>query len=480
MGKSLALAAAAGVLAAAFVAAGTPNAPAATRLAVRVDKVSKASQARAVKPGLIEFGTGMTSFPSTAECVQGVGVACYSPSQLQRAYDEGPLFKRGIEGKGETIVIVDSFGSPTIRNDLAVFDKQFKLPTPSLKIIAPDPEKIPKWNAGNSDMTGWGAETTLDVEWSHAIAPKANILLVEVPVSETEGVHGFPQIVEAEDYVVTHHLGDVISQSFGATEQTFPGGIAEIKKLRLRNSLIEAKDNNVTVLASSGDAGATDLQTDQVDYYLHPVTSWPASDPYVTAVGGTEIKQGGDHSYYSVAWNDTFTRDSAGTPPSPVASGGGRSVFFARPSYQNGAAVQSVVGTQRGVPDIAMSAACSGTVLVYESFPVEGRSPGWYPICGTSEAAPQFAGIVALADQVAGHRLGLINQTLYNLSARKAPGIVDVTSGNNTVQFTQGAPAHAYTVQGWNAGPGYNLVDGVGTVNAAYLVYELAHKPIPG
>jgi subtilase family serine protease len=196
----------------------------------------------------------------------------------------------------------------------------------------------------------------------------------------------------------------------------------------------------------------------------------------VTAVGGTEIRQGGDHAYYSVAWNDTFSQAAVGTP-SPTASGGGLSVFFSRPSYQDG--VTSVVGSARGVPDIAMSAACSGTVLVYESFPVEGGSPGWYPICGTSEATPEFAGIVALADQVARHPLGLINQTLYDLSAEKVPGIVDVTSGNNTVEFTQGDPAHTYTVKGWSAGPGYNLVDGVGTVNAAYLVYELAHKPVP-
>jgi subtilase family serine protease len=138
------------------------------------------------------------------------------------------------------------------------------------------------------------------------------------------------------------------------------------------------------------------------------------------------------------------------------------------------------VNGARGVPDIAMSAACSATVLVYESFPVGGGMPGWSPICGTSEATPEFAGIVALADQVAGHPIGDINPTLYRLSARKAPGIVDVTRGDNSVQFTQGTPPHTYAVKGWNAGPGYDLTTGVGTVNAAYLVYELARKPVPG
>jgi subtilase family serine protease len=101
---------------------------------------------------------------------------------------------------------------------------------------------------------------------------------------------------------------------------------------------------------------------------------------------------------------------------------------------------------------------------------------GWYPACGTSEATPEFAGIVALADQVAGHALGVINPTLYRLSAAKAPGVVPVTSGNNTVSFFQGK---TYTIKGFPAQAGYSLVDGVGTVNAWYLVYELASKTPP-
>jgi subtilase family serine protease len=109
-------------------------------------------------------------------------------------------------------------------------------------------------------------------------------------------------------------------------------------------------------------------------------------------------------------------------------------------------------------------------VDVYQSF--AGQPAGWYPTCGTSEATPEFAGIVALADQVARHRLGLINPVLYALSAAHAPGITDVTKGNTTVSFTQGGKLD--TVQGFPALPGYDLASGVGTVNARYLVYELA------
>jgi len=173
-------------------------------------------------------------------------------------------------------------------------------------------------------------------------------------------------------------------------------------------------------------------------------------------------------------WNDTrntWANEFAdgNTSPNPLAGGGGLSVLFGRPSYQNG--VRNVVGRHRGVPDVSLSAACNGSVDTYQSF--GGASPGWYPSCGTSEATPLFAGIVALADQVAGHSLGLINPALYRLLAERAPGIVDVTSGNNTVSFSQGG--HLHTVHGFRARPGYDLASGVGTIDAWYFVPELAH-----
>jgi subtilase family serine protease len=473
--KGIALAASAGVLVAGLIAAAASQAPAATRPNVQG---AQQAHAKVLRPGLIEMGSGVTGLPNTATCKADFGVSCLWPSQLQTAYNEGPLFSRGIKGKGETIVIVDAFGSPTIKSDLAVFDKQFNLPAPpSIKVIAPDTQKLPAWDPNSADMAGWGSETTLDVEYSHAIAPLANILLVETPVSETEGVQGFPQIVEAENYVVSHNLGAVISQSFGATEETFPQGLTTINASNLRSAYIAAKNHHITVLASSGDAGASDVQADGVDYYTSPVTSWPASDPDVTAVGGTQIRQGGNHTYYSVAWNDTYNPNVVGPVAAPAASGGGLSVLFSRPSSQNG--VQSVVGNQRGVPDISMSGACNGGVWVYWSFPETGTPAEWHLICGTSESSPEFAGIVALADEVAGHPLGLINSKLYALALAKAPGIVPVTRGNNTVTFTQGTPAVTTTVQGFNAQAPYSLVDGVGTVNAFDLVYELAGKPVP-
>jgi subtilase family serine protease len=457
------LAASAITLTAAAIAVTAPGAPAA--------RDSAALPVVTVRPGVTHIGrTDKQGPPTTGYCETNYKIACYQPGQVRQAYDLPALYGKGVTGKGATIVIVDSFGSPTIAHDLAVFDKQFGYPAPpSFKIITPA-GKVPPYNPNNSDMVGWAGETTLDVEYAHTIAPGANILLVETPVSETEGVTGFPQIVTAEEYVINHHLGDVISQSFSATEQTF----ASYKQLApLRAAYIDAYQHGVTVLAASGDSGAADVGLDQTTYYTYPVTSWPDSDPYVTGVGGTQLHESATGAFTSTVWNDTYNQATneyvAGDAgPNPLAGGGGKSIFFARPSYQNG--VKSVVGNSRGVPDIAMSGACNGAVDVYQSF--GGQSAGWYPTCGTSEATPEFAGIVALADQVAHHSLGLINPTLYKLSAAHAPGIVDVTKGNNTVSFTQ--DKKLYTVKGYSALPGYDLASGVGTVNARYFVYELA------
>jgi subtilase family serine protease len=387
--------------------------------------------------------------PTTSQCESAFGIACYQPGQLESAYDMGPLYAKGLTGTGETIALVDSFGSPTIKSDLAAFDKAFDLPAPpSFRIIAPA-GAIPPYNPNNSTMVGWAEETSLDVEYSHAMAPGANILLVETPVAETVGIQGFPEIVQAENYVINRGLAQVISQSFAAAEQTFPGA----------QSLL-------TVLGAAGDDGTSSATNPAgTNYFTSPVVNWPASDPLVTAVGGTQLhlNDAGQRTMADNVWNDTNLLGS------PAAGGGGLSTIFGRPSWQKG--VTSVVGNRRGLPDVSLSAAVDGGVLVYLGFPGL-PAKGLYIIGGTSEATPLFAGIVAIADQVAGHPLGLINPALYSLAAANAPGIVDITTGNNSVSFVQGGVQ--YTVPGYSATTGYDLASGLGTVDGAELVPELA------
>ncbi|MGH9126669.1 MAG: S53 family peptidase [Acidimicrobiales bacterium] len=408
--------------------------------------------------------------PTTAQCELAAGVPCYDPAQLEKAYDLNQLFAHNITGSGETMVIVDAFGSPTITQDLRHFDAALGLPAPpNFKIIAPAGPipAYPQDPFGKADRASWAFETTLDVEWSHAMAPGANILLVETPESETEGIQGFPEIIQAENYVITHHLGQVISQSFGATEQTFLPSPLEINNLRSAN--INAAANNVTMLAASGDAGSTDFEANQACCYPYRVTSWPDSDPLVTAVGGTQLHldASGNRTAPDSVWNDQALFGS------PAAGGGGQSIVFSRPSFQD--PVASVVGSQRGLPDIAMSAAVNGAVIVYYSFTdweqsPPFRGPEWNIVGGTSEATPLFAGIVALTDQAVGHSVGDLNPYLYS----SPPGVVDVTNGNNTVTFcaTQcnGPTPTNLTVPGWNAVPGYDLASGLGTIDGFNFV----------
>ena len=415
-------------------------------------------------------GRAAAAPPTTAQCESDFSVACYEPAQIQQAYNLPALYAQGVTGKGATIVIVDSFGSPTISGDLATFDAAFGLPAPPSFTIIQPAGAVPKFDPGNNAMVSWAGETTLDVEYAHTIAPGASIVLAETPVAETEGVTGFPQIVKAEEWVIDHHVGDVISQSFSATEQTFSSRAAVTA---LRGAYTDAERHRVTVLAASGDNGAANVGLDQSAYYTFPTTTWPPSDPLVTAVGGTQLHldANGHHTSPDSVWNDSRSGPAnqfifGDNGPNALAAGGGKSVLFSRPSYQN--LVRGVVGSARGVPDISMSAACNGAVDVYQSF---GGQAGWFETCGTSEATPLFAGIVALAVQEAHHSLGLINPELYLMSALHLPGLADVTSGSNTVTFSQGGSQH--TVRGYTAGPGYDLASGLGTVNAALFVPEL-------
>ena len=425
----------------------------------------------------ITSGTHFKQQPTSAECESLYGVACYSAGQVRRAYGIDQLNSQGLTGRGETIVLVDSYGSPTIQSDLQAFDKANGLPAPpSLDVIAPAGAP-PAWNpVVYPDQPGWASETTLDVEFAHAMAPGANLIEVETPVDETEGVTGLPQMMDGEKYVVDHHLASVISQSFGATELTFQNARGRFDPqliYNLRYAFEDAAAHGVTVLAATGDDGATDYESNLSDNYPFRVIDWPSSDPLVTAVGGTELQlnNSGDRIAPDTVWND---------PPdscfgdSPCAGSGGLSDAFSRPSYQDGE--RFVVGGARGTPDVSMSGSCSGAVDWYESYPAAPGFPaipgGWGPICGTSEATPLFSGEVALADQAAGHPLGLINPALYAMGDGRFSGLTDITTGNNTVTFTN-SDGKTYTVKGYNAGPGYDLASGIGESNIGFPL-ELA------
>ena len=400
--------------------------------------------------------------PTDAWCRANTGGPCYSPQEIRRAYGLTPILNAGFTGKGQTIVIVDSYGSPTIAQDLQAFDAGYGLPDPpSLQVIAPL-GTVPFDNT-NSEMVGWAFETTLDVEWAHAMAPGASIDLLTSPVDETEGVQGLPEFLSLETYALDHHLGQILSQSWGATENTLFDPAGEKVLDDFESFYARAAREHVTVFAAAGDTGAANTDVDG-NYYPFPTVGFPASSPLVTAVGGTSLYADTNGRYqHETVWNESVLQGGAG--------GGGISQYFSEPGYQGGLprANQRLLQGHRGLPDLAFNGDPYTSILVYVGF-LPAVQDGYYFIGGTSEGSPQWAGIIADANQMAGAPLGYLNPALSALGASGDiyEGFHDVTVGNNSYAG----------VTGYNATRGWDLCTGWGTPNLSGFVRTLARQAL--
>ena len=398
--------------------------------------------------------------PTDSYCRMTFGFPCYSPQEMQQAYGLTPLLEAGYNGAGQTIVIIDSFGSPTIEQDLKNFDFGYGLPDPpSFTVLAPL-GTVP-FDPGSSAQISWAKETSLDVEWAHAMAPGASIVLLTSPVDQNEGVPGLPEFLALERYALDHHMGQIISQSWGATENTLFGAAGQ-KVLSDFNSFYQrAAMENVTVIAGSGDFGSANLDTSGKLYHF-PAVLFPASSPFVTAVGGTSLYADTQGNYQS----ETVWNDSSG------ASGGGVSQHFAEPRYQYllPAAVQATLNGYRGIPDVAYNADGSTPILAYFGFFPNPSMNAYYTIAGTSEGAPSWAGIVADANQFAGRPLGFLNPKLYAIgeNSEYLQLFHDMTVGNNA--YVKGIPGYSATV-------GWDFTTGWGSPNLSGLISELAKQP---
>jgi subtilase family serine protease len=415
----------------------------------------------------------------------------FTPVGIQGSYNLAPLYAAGFDGRGKTIAIVDSFGYDQAAADLKTFSQAYGLPlmcgmpdvncqpgmgTFSTLTFGNHQVKAPPANSqspGQQASNAWSLEVALDIEYAHTTAPGASILLVATPVAETLGVQGFPNFMNAEQYVVDNHLADVVTQSFGAAEGSFA---STQSLLNLRHAFISGSAAGITFLASSGDNGSTGSSKTPVgsggSLLPTPEVGWPASDPLVTAIGGTnlctDVATGttvNSVNAPATCQNNVGVRETAWN-----GSGGGYSKVFARPSYQSSlpAGSASIPATTRGVPDISMDASCSTWVVVLDTAPGFG---GYFGVCGTSASSPMFSGLVAIADQMAGRNLGNINGSLYAIANSPAYGtdMFDVTVGNN-VQAGTGIP-------GFSAGTGWDAVTGLGTPNAAKLIPALVAAP---
>jgi subtilase family serine protease len=390
---------------------------------------------------------------------------CYTPGYIWTAYNVLPLFRAGNFGQGQTIVIIDAFGSPTIQQDLATFHQVFfgsSFPAPDFQVVCP--AGCPTFNPKNTPQAeiGWSFETSLDVEWAHAIAPLARIRLLVAP-----DPHG-NSINLAIQYAVKNYPGSIISQSFGTPEASLKGNNAQFKQSQQLYQA--AAGQGITVLASAGDLGATNGS------FPFANAGYPASDPYVTAVGGTQ----------GLPLGNLVTLSGSCTPaPGPpnctptgygaeavwneawigAAGGGAVSALFGAPSYQSAMGFGG-----RAVPDVAYNAAVDGGVFVFSSA-LGPAATGFYIVGGTSAGSPQWAGIFALANTARGFSgkgpIGFANPGIYAIAqgARYSHDFHDITSGNNALVGTG---------IGFPATPGYDLATGWGTPNVANLVADLA------
>jgi len=404
-----------------------------------------ADSARAARPATVGPPPGCLVPPAT----------CYAPRVFRAAYGIWPLLERGVDGRGQTVVMPELAQQPgsdasDIRQDMARFDSLFGLPPARLRVVNSLAGSASPWLAGGEEAE--------DAEMAHAVAPGAAITIVLVAQSAERSPADFAAALTAFLRLGATQ-GGVLSLSASIGEHYLTPAEAAGMAAALRAD----RDHHVTVVAASGDKGAaSDLHFGSAT----PVkeVSLPASDPLVLAAGGTSLTAGRATGAYigETAWN------TLPAPPSPgdgsSASGGGFSRLFARPGYQDG--IPGAEAT-RGVPDVAGDAAFGTGMAV-----VSGGQAIVRPATGTSAAAPFWAGLVALADQLAHRHLGFINPATYRIA--RGPdyhaAFHDITTGDNTFAFPP------TTITGYPAGPGWDPVTGWGTPDAAVLVPLLAHR----
>jgi subtilase family serine protease len=378
------------------------------------------------------------------------GLFCYGPAAIRSAYGVDKLIANGFDGKGETIVIIDAFGSPTAEQDLATFDTLFGLPAPPSFQQIRMPGSAPFDNTDNNQL-GWAEEVSLDVQWSHAIAPAANIIVVAAVTNDDQ------DILDAQNFAINNHLGHIMSESFGELEiNETPALLAANEK-----SYKKAGNEKISVFVSAGDDGASGFDGNG-NFVPFPSPAYPASSPNVSTVGGTNLFFGSatnadpNGTYQGeIVWNDGFG-----------ATGGGVSNVFKRPDFQEKlpAATLASFHGNRGYPDVAYNAGVVGGVIVHLGFfPGGPAAQGFFIFGGTSAGAPQMSAITAITNQLARKPQGFINDTLYKKLGRN--GVLnfvmhDITQGDNSFNGVTGFPATT----------GWDLVTGWGTPSRGFEI----------
>jgi subtilase family serine protease len=415
----------------------------------------------------------------TCQVGRSVG-QCYDPYQMRTAYGIAPLIAAGYDGTGKMIVIVDAFQDPNIESQLAYFDSFYSLTamnagpgSPTFTQYAPD--GLTPFVTGDPNMTGWAEEISLDVLWAHAITPGANIVL-ELGADNSDAA-----LINALNDAIDNNRGDVVSMSFGESDTCLGTDLTNA----WHQAFVNATKKGITLFASSGDQGAAQPSCDNNSWIKS--TSLPASDPLVSAVGGTELRAAdyclaslgcnpaanpASGTYLSeIGWNEGPSfGDFQDYFDSTLASGGGYSTIWSEPPYQQGTITS---GKMRGEADVSYNAAVLHGVLTYIDIP--GLPVGFYRFGGTSAGSPQWAALIAIADQAAGHDYGFINAALYKIGQNAgdyASTFHDITSGNNSALEFDSSES-AVTITGYDAVAGWDPVTGFGSPMAGSILNEM-------
>ena len=420
-------------------------------------------------------------------------VCGWTASQMQAAYGLPAVYKAGLEGSGQTIVIVDAYGSSTILSDANTFSQLNGLPAltnTSFKEVFPSGQPL---DPALGITLGWNVETSLDVEWAHAIAPKAKIVLLAAAGQDDQDLQ------YAVHYAAIHKLGSVVSNSYGSPE--VEDGAAALNAWNQVNQIAAAA--GISVNYSTGDSGDAGVGS--------PVgaASVPADSPYATAVGGTSIgvpsgsgpasETGWGNNQTELAANATTALDPPFNFGNVGGAGGGESVFFKKPTWQ-----KALPGTGRQLPDVSMEADPYTGAIIVVTDPTLGVIAE--SIGGTSLSCPMFSAYWALANQKAGHLLGQAAPIISKLPAAALTDVRPVSSPTNVtgtvidssgatfytaaelaaplegttrftsaiwpvqgyfIELTFGTDTSLHTTAGWDNVTGYGTPTGLPFINAA-------------
>ena len=426
------------------------------------------------------FPTGFTdvALPSVPWSIRG-----HTPAQIKGAYNIS-----GYNGTGQTVAIIDAYASPTILQDANQWSTNRGIPqfgSPGggtlTQVVSPGIYKV-KDNHAQSP-SGWYGEETLDVEAVHGMAPNAHIVYVGSP-------NNYQDLDASMNYVVDNHVAQIVSNSYGFTTEFLPTGFIK----PFEDTLIQAAAEGIGVYFSSGD------NADETCIHGYATVDWPASSPWVTAVGGTSlgvtsgnaraVETGWDTSTYSCNSSTLVCTRAPGCAGWLYGSGGGVSCLFSRPDYQSALTVTADPATQcsgfagRAVPDVAAVGDPNAGYLIgqTQTFPATCKGPGGasydeFRIGGTSLSCPLIAGIMALSDQKAGAAHGFANPFFYGLSSSAFYDVTSVKTAvarrnfNNGVDDCGGTADRLRTFDDYTSSPvlstdtGWDNVTGLGVFN---------------